>query len=104
MEFIGYVILLAIVVVFLVFKDRPVMVLKFEDGELASSRGNIPNGFLINCKEIARKQPFSGKIKVYKTRFTTKLVFSKTVPGKVKQRIHNVFPHSGGSKKRGRRA
>lgn len=99
-----YVIVLAIVVIFLVFKDRPVMVLKFEEGELTHSKGNIPNGFLIGCKDIAHKQPFSGKIKVYKNRFATKLVFSKTVPSKVKQRIHNVFPHSGATKKRGRRA
>lgn len=99
-----YVIVLAIIVIFLVFKDRPVMVLKFEDGELTHSKGNIPNGFLIGCKDIAHKQPFSGKIKVYKNRFATKLVFSKTVPSKVKQRIHNVFPHTGAPKKRGRRA
>lgn len=99
-----YVIVLAIIVIFLVFKDRPVMVLKFEDGELTHSKGNIPNGFLIGCKDIAHKQPFSGKIKVYKNRFATKLVFSKTVPSKVKQRIHNVFPHTGAAKKRGRRA
>ncbi|GAL13899.1 hypothetical protein JCM19233_4909 [Vibrio astriarenae] len=25
-------------------------------------------------------------------------MFSKSVPSKVKQRIHNVFPYSGGSK------
>ncbi|MCW8330900.1 DUF3634 family protein [Photobacterium sp. SDRW27] len=99
-----YVIVLAIIVAFLVFKDRPVMVLKFEEGELTHSKGNIPNGFLIGCKDIAHKQPFTGKIKVYKNRFATKLVFSKTVPSKVKQRIHNVFPHTGGTKKRGRRA
>ena len=99
-----YVIVLAIVVIFLVFKDRPIMMLKFEDGELTQSKGNIPNGFLIGCKDIAHKQPFSGKIKVYRNRFATKLVFSKTVPSKVKQRIHNVFPHNSTAKKRGRRA
>lgn len=104
MEFGLYVILLAIVIFILVFKDRPVMVLTFEDGKLTQQKGQIPNGFLAGCKDIAHKQPFSGKIKVYKNRFTTKLVFSKTVPSKVKQRIHNVFPYSGGSKKRGRRA
>ncbi|KMV31020.1 DUF3634 family protein [Photobacterium swingsii] len=99
-----YVVVLAIVVAVFVFWDRPVMVLQFEDGELTKSKGNIPNGFLMGCKDIAHKQPFSGKVKVYKTRFTTKLVFSKTIPSKVKQRIHNVFPHTGGSKKHGRRA
>ncbi|ELR64549.1 hypothetical protein C942_02362 [Photobacterium marinum] len=99
-----FVILLAVAVFILVFIDRPVMVLKFENGKLTQSKGNIPNGFLMGCKDIAHKQPFSGKIKVYKNRFTTKLVFSKTVPAKVKQRIHNVFPYSGSTKKRGRRA
>ena len=99
-----YVIVLAIIVFILVFKDRPIMVLTFEDGKLTKQKGQIPNGFLMGCKDIAQKEPFSGKIKVYKNRFKTKIVFSKTVPGKVKQRIHNVFPHNGGSKKRGRRA
>ncbi|PSW06281.1 DUF3634 family protein [Photobacterium lipolyticum] len=99
-----YVILLAIAVAFLVFKDRPVMVLKFDNGELTHSKGSIPNGFLTGCKDIAHKQPFSGQVKVYKNRFTTKLVYSKSVPSKVKQRIHNIFPHSGSNKKQGRRA
>ncbi|UTV29138.1 DUF3634 family protein [Photobacterium atrarenae] len=99
-----YVILLAIAVAFLVFKDRPVMVLTFEKGELTGSKGQIPTGFLRGCKDIAHKEPFSGKIKVYKNRFTTKLVFSKSIPAKVKQRIHNVFPHASSTKKRGRRA
>ncbi|PSW14829.1 DUF3634 domain-containing protein [Photobacterium sanctipauli] len=99
-----YVIVLAIIVFVLVFWDRPIMVLTFEDGKLTQSKGNIPNGFLMGCKDIAHKQPFSGKIKVYKNRFTTKLVFSKSVPSKVKQRIHNVFPYSGNTKKRGKRA
>ncbi|MGF1704003.1 DUF3634 family protein [Photobacterium makurazakiensis] len=99
-----YLIVLAIFVFFLVFKDRPIMVLTFEEGKLTNSKGDIPNGFLMGCKDIAHKQPFSGKIKVYKNRFATKLVFSKSVPGKVKQRIHNVFPHAGGAKKRGKRA
>ena len=99
-----YVALLAVAVFLLVFIDRPAMMLKFEDGKLVQQKGNIPRGFLMGCKDIAQKQPFSGKIKVYQTRFTTKLVFSKTVPSKVKQRIHNVFPHNGGSRKRGKRA
>lgn len=104
MEFMGFVIVLAVVVFILVFKDRPIMVLNFEEGKLTKQKGQIPNGFLAGCKDIAHKQPFSGQIKVYKNRFATKLVFSKSVPAKVKQRIHNVFPHNGGSKKRGRRA
>ncbi|MGF1726394.1 DUF3634 family protein [Photobacterium nomapromontoriensis] len=99
-----YVIVLAIVVFILVFKDRPIIVLTFEDGKLTKQKGDIPNGFLIGCKDIAHKQPFSGQVKVYKNRFVTKLTFSKTVPSKVKQRINNVYPHTGGSKKRGKRA
>lgn len=99
-----YVIVLAIVVFILVFKDRPIIALTFEDGKLTKQKGDIPNGFLIGCKDIAHKQPFSGHVKVYKNRFVTKLTFSKSVPSKVKQRINNVYPHTGGSKKRGKRA
>lgn len=100
-----YVLVLAVIVIsVLVFKDRPIMTLTFDNGKLTSQKGRIPVGFLSGCKDIAHKQPFSGTVKVYKNRFTTKLVFSKSVPSKVKQRIHNVYPYSGGTKKHGRRA
>ncbi|WP_256382759.1 DUF3634 family protein [Photobacterium toruni] len=99
-----YVLLLAIVVVFLVFKDRPIMVLEFKDGEISKTKGKIPSGFHTACRDIAHKAPFSGRIKVYKTRFATKLDFSNTIPPKVKQRIKNVFPHTLPTSKRGKRA
>ncbi len=99
-----YVLLLAVVVVFLVFKDRPIMVLEFKNGELVKTKGQVPTGFQISCREIAHKTPFSGRVKIYKTRFTTKLDFSKTVPNKIKQRIKNVFPHNVPTSKRGKRA
>ncbi|HIF9249999.1 TPA: DUF3634 family protein [Photobacterium damselae] len=99
-----YVILLAVVVIFIVFKDRPIMRLKFKQGELVEEKGQIPNGFRQACKDIGHKMPFDGVVKVYKTRFQTKLVFSKQIPSKVKQRINNVFPHSMNTKKQGKRA
>jgi hypothetical protein len=99
-----YVLLLAVVVVFLVFKDRPIMVLEFKNGELIKTKGQVPSGFKTACKEIAHKTPFSGRVKVYKTRFATKLDFSNTIPAKVKQRIKNVFPHNIYTSKRGKRA
>ncbi len=72
-----YILVLAVVVIFIVFKDRPIMVLKFENGELTKTKGDVPTGFQTSCKEIAHKTPFSGQIKVYKNRFTTKIDFSK---------------------------
>ncbi|KPA51126.1 MULTISPECIES: DUF3634 family protein [Photobacterium] len=99
-----YVLVLAVVVIFIVFKDRPIMVLKFENGELTKTKGDVPTGFQTSCKEIAHKTPFSGQIKVYKNRFTTKIDFSKDIPAKIKQRIRNVFPHSSQSSKKGKRA
>ena len=99
-----YVLLLAIVVVFLVFKDRPIMMLAFKDGELIKTRGKVPTAFQTACRDIAHKTPFSGRVKVYKTRYTTKLDFSNTIPNKVKQRIKNVFPHNISTSKTGKRA
>ncbi len=75
-----YVLLLAIVVVFLVFKDRPIMVLEFKDGELIKTKGQVPTGFQIACRDIAHKTPFSGRVKVYKTRFCYKIRFFKKYP------------------------
>ncbi|KJF86929.1 DUF3634 family protein [Photobacterium phosphoreum] len=99
-----YVLLLAVVVIFIVFKDRPIMVLEFKDGELIKTKGQVPTGFQTACRDIAHKTPFSGRVKIYKTRFTTKLDFSKNVPNKIKQRIKNVFPHNVPTSKRGKRA
>jgi len=99
-----YVLILAIIVIFIVFKDRPIMVLKFENGVLTKIKGNVPTGFQASCKDIANKTPFSGLIKVYKNRFTTKIDFSKDIPSKTKQRIRNVFPHNPTSTKKGKRA
>ncbi|PJC87943.1 DUF3634 domain-containing protein [Vibrio sp. HA2012] len=85
----------ALLILWLVAVDRPVMRLIFKDGELDKSYGNIPQGFGQNCKEIARKTPFTGTIKVYSTRSGSKLTFTKSVPHKIQQRIRNVFPHQG---------
>ncbi len=95
-----YVIILALAVCIYVFIDRPIILLAFKDGELNKSKGNIPSGFLHDCKDIAHRLPFTGSIKVYKNRFTTKIVFSKSVPSKVKQRVRNVFPHQSKLKAR----
>ncbi|PSU61064.1 DUF3634 family protein, partial [Photobacterium phosphoreum] len=71
-----YVLLLAVVVIFIVFKDRPIMVLEFKDGELIKTKGQVPTGFQTACRDIAHKTPFSGRVKIYKTRFTTCLLYT----------------------------
>ncbi|WP_375753996.1 DUF3634 family protein [Vibrio sp. HN007] len=91
-----YVILVgAIVVIWLVAVDRPVLRMSFKNGELVSHKGNLPPAFGHNCKEIGHRTPFDGIVKVYMTRGGAKLKFSKEVPNKVQQRIRNVFPHQG---------
>jgi len=91
-----YVVIVAALVIFwLVAVDRPKLKLEFKEGELTSHKGNLPHGFGHACKEIARKTPFSGVVKIYITRTGAKLIFSKSVPHKVQQRIRNVFPHQG---------
>lgn len=91
-----YVILLGAVVIFwLVALDRPVLKMTFKEGDLSSHKGKLPTAFAHHCKEIGRNTPFTGVVKVYMTRSGAKLKFSKQVPGKVQQRIRNVFPHQG---------
>nr|WP_086938591.1 DUF3634 family protein [Thaumasiovibrio occultus] len=88
-----YLLILVVVVCAFIFIDRPIILLKFEQGRITKSKGPIPKGFLTDCQDIGKKMPFDGVVKVYKNRFSTKLVFSKGIPSKVKQRIRNVFPH-----------
>ncbi|USH01012.1 DUF3634 family protein [Grimontia kaedaensis] len=74
--------------------DRPIILIKFKDGQLVNKKGKIPHGFLHDCEEINKRTPFSGTIKVYRNRFNpAKLVLSKDIDHKVQQRIRNVFPH-----------
>ena len=94
----------ALLILWLVAVDRPVLKLEFKDGELDKTRGNLPHAFGHHCKEIGRKNPFSGTVKVYMTRSGAKLKFSKTVPQKIQQRIRNVFPHQGFSSRSKKRA
>lgn len=94
----------AALILWLVVIDRPVLKLVFKDGELDKSQGKVPNAFGQNCKEIARRTPFSGTVKVYMTRSGAKVTFSKGVPHKVQQRIRNVFPHQGFRSKGKKRA
>ena len=94
----------ALLILWLVAVDRPVLKLIFKDGALERTQGNLPHSFGHSCKEIGKKNPFSGTVKVYMTRSGAKLTFSKTVPNKTQQRIRNVFPHQGFSSKGNKRA
>lgn len=91
-----YVILIAaILILWLVAADRPVLKVKFQGGVISKIKGHLPPSFKHNLVEIGEIVPFDGELKVYSQRTGMKLVFSKTVPKKVQQRIKNVFPHQG---------
>ena len=94
----------AVLITWLVVVDRPVAKLVFKEGKLDKSYGKVPNAFGQNCKEIARKTPFSGTVKVYMTRSGAKMTFSKGTPHNIQQRIRNVFPHQGFRSKGQKRA
>ncbi|MBL4829272.1 MAG: DUF3634 family protein [Aliivibrio sp.] len=89
-----YVLIIAAALIFwLVIYDRPVAKIEFKNGELKAHKGKITPQFKHDCCEIAKKSALSGTVKVYVTRSSTKLVFSKTIPNKIQQRIRNVYPH-----------
>ncbi|MGF1845072.1 DUF3634 family protein [Vibrio clamense] len=91
-----YVILIAaILVLWLVAVDRPVLKISFKNGMILKTKGHLPPSFKHNLVEIGDKSSFDGDLKVYSQRTGMKLVFSKSVPKKVQQRIKNVFPHQG---------
>lgn len=91
-----YVILIAAAVIFwLIAVDRPVLKVKFEQGQISKVKGHIPPSFKHNLQDIAEHSPFDGEMKVYNQRTGMRLTFSKDVPKKVQQRIRNVFPHQG---------
>ncbi|NOH47036.1 DUF3634 family protein [Vibrio rotiferianus] len=99
-----YVILIAAVVIFwLIAVDRPVLKVNFDKGNLTKVKGHIPPSFKHNLQDIAEHFPFDGQLKVYSQRTGMRLVFSKQVPKKVRQRIRNVFPHQGFKSSKGKK-
>ncbi|UJF18100.1 DUF3634 family protein [Vibrio sp. SS-MA-C1-2] len=96
-----YVILLAAVLLIIFFSiDRPIVKLIFKDGKLIKVKGKIAKGFIHDCQDIGLRKPFTGVIKVYKNRFTTKLNFSKSIPKNIQQRIRNAFPYPSSNNKK----
>lgn len=90
-----YVILIAAALIFaIILYDKPLAKLKFKDGQLDSHQGNVDKQFLIRTKEIARKQPFSGIIKIYKSKKQYRVKFSKSVPNKLRHELRNILPGS----------
>ncbi|MGR5295541.1 DUF3634 family protein [Vibrio mediterranei] len=91
-----YVVLIGALVVFwLVAVDRPVLTVKFDNGELGNVKGHIPPSFRHNLKDIVERDQATGVLKVYQTRTGMKLKFSDSVAKACQQRIRNVFPHQG---------
>lgn len=89
-----YVMLVAAVLIFgLLVIDRPTLKVSFHQGKITQEKGHLSPNFKHNLQEIGEKTSFYGWLKVYKRRTGAKLVFSKSVPKKVQQRIRNVFPH-----------
>ncbi len=100
-----YVLLVAVIIIFwLVAIDRPVLKIQFDQGELKTVKGHLPPSFKHNLVEIGHKTPFDGVLKVYRKRNGMKLVFDKSIPKAIQQRIRNVFPHQGFMSNKGKKS
>ncbi len=87
-----YVILIAAVVIFwLIAVDRPVLKVKFEQGQISKVKGHIPPSFKHNLQDIAEHSPFDGEMKVYNQRTGMRLTFSKDVPKKFNNALETFF-------------
>lgn len=94
-----YVILIAIaLVLWLVVVDRPILRVDIKNGHIDKIKGHITPSFKHNLVEIGAHSAFDGVLKVYRTRTSMKLRFSKQVPKNIQQRIRNVFPYKEMSK------
>ncbi|MFA0027721.1 hypothetical protein BCS96_14395 [Vibrio breoganii] len=88
-----YVILIAAALIFaIVLYDKPKMKLTFKEGEVSSHIGQVDKSFLHKCKDIARKNPFNGTMKVYKSREQYRVKFSKGVPNKTRHILRSALP------------
>ncbi|CAH0533482.1 hypothetical protein VST7929_01352 [Vibrio stylophorae] len=102
---IWYVLIATLVIFGYLLYDRPVLKLTYRDGQRVGIKGSDYAGFVKDCDAIAEKKPFSGVVRVYRTRVNIKLAFSKGISSQMRQRIHNVFPFpSSNNKQKKRRA
>jgi hypothetical protein len=67
--------------------------IRLAPGKVLVKRGTVPAHFLAQAKQILHQDPVRGRILGQRDGGGVRLVFSRSIPEPVAQRLRNVFPY-----------
>lgn len=67
--------------------------IRLAPGKVVVKRGSVSPHFLAQVKQILRQDPVRGRILGQRDGGGVRLVFSRSIPEPVAQRLRNVFPY-----------
>lgn len=67
--------------------------IRLQPGKVVVKRGSVSPRFLAQAKQILQQDPVRGRILGQREDNGVKLVFSRSIPEPVAQRLRNVFPY-----------
>ncbi|MDU1142370.1 DUF3634 family protein [Aeromonas rivipollensis] len=67
--------------------------IRLAPGKVQVKRGSVPPRFLAQAKQILQQEPVRGRILGQRDGNGVRLVFSRSIPEPVAQRLRDVFPY-----------
>ncbi|MCE9945690.1 DUF3634 family protein [Aeromonas rivipollensis] len=67
--------------------------IRLAPGKVQVKRGSVPPRFLAQAKQILQQEPVRGRILGQRDGNGVRLVFSRSIPEPVAQRLRNIFPY-----------
>ena len=67
--------------------------IRLQPGKVLLKRGSVPPRFLAQAKQILQQEPVRGRILGQRDGNGVRLVFSRSIPEPVAQRLRNIFPY-----------
>lgn len=71
----------------------PLFDLRLAHGKLVVKRGKLPPAFIRQLEQILKREAVRGRIQGLRDGDGVRLVFSRSIPEPVAQRVRNVFPY-----------
>lgn len=68
--------------------------IRLQPGKLVVKRGSVPPRFLAQAKQILQQDPVRGRILGQRDGNGVRLVFSRSIPEPVAQRLRSIFPYA----------
>ena len=67
--------------------------IRLAPGKVVVKRGSVPPRFLAQAKQVLQQDPVRGRILGQRDGSGVRLVFSRSIPEPVAQRLRNIFPY-----------